>query len=299
MTSPSRRVASLTAGVICAAVASLHAGSNARAVDFVGTGLIYLETFVDDGYPTTPEVDHRGVGGLIGFSTPFFGSGPAYVGGVPHVHLDPASGFTGLFHGPQAFDPHDSSRLGLRGGYANFAVEGGGGSGSSEMWASFSETATTPLGALVVVGTDGATDSGQLVLSAPGSFEDVNLPTATVTAILSGAGYEIDLFVDRTAETAVASVTVDGFPAVETPVLALAQFARATFAGFAHGADLRGGSSTVDVDLTSFAIHALGVAIPTMGTPATALEIGAIDLAVAPRFPPPRTVQSTLAARGI
>lgn len=238
----------------------------AGALDFGGASVVYRELLAGETtYPTTPEIDKIGAGGFIGASIPL-GSAPTLTGSAAHVSLPYPGPFSRLLLLIQSNVLGESS-FGLRAGFENLTASSPGFS-RSEVSAGFDLPTHPIVGVLLAVAHNPGNDSAQLSVlnssQAGGGAESVPIPPAALAALVAGAAFEIDLFVDRSKQTAVGSVAINGFGTIETPVLALTQVG-GNLTGWNQAAGHSSpGPDQLDVDLTSFEVHALVPQVPAL-----------------------------------
>jgi hypothetical protein len=188
------------------------------SLDFASELLVYREGFVGEiAYPTTPDVDEIGGGGLIGLGFVYGTSDPVLTGTVATASLVAGGGgVAGVAFVGGAFG---SESNGIRGGFANlalptdsFAISGVGGVYD-----------TGPLGSAVRVELEisrNALGVSSGVLVAKERDEDANtesfllsfLTAAESAAVAAGSTFVLDVLADRVAGTVSASIDIPGFP---------------------------------------------------------------------------------------
>lgn len=191
---------------------------------------IYDEDFLGEvGFPTTPEVDPTGIGGLSAFAS---GEGPpalptidgsegiltlaaqGSLGPSPEVAAVAAGGGTfgpsiGFFEVSATFQNFSSVFAGIGAVQANIGVVDA--LASANVLAILSDGSSGLMDIIVLEQTIGVAGNDQL---------RVTLPDSVRTAVLGGASYDIDLLVDRQLGIAEASLQI-GSDVFSTPSLNL------------------------------------------------------------------------------
>jgi hypothetical protein len=189
----------------------LMVASASHALDFGSAVVVYRETFTETS-SLTPEVDAFSAGGMFGLSSPP-GSAPVLTGSAAHVHLPVPSEFTSLGVG-LVTDVFGTKVVGVRASYANI-TSGTPGDMSAYLTAILSPV--IPANVHLALHGDPGNEFGIFALNfLAGPNIPILLPTDAVLGLLAGNAFEIDLFFDRTAETATASIEIDGFGSFQT-----------------------------------------------------------------------------------
>ena len=240
--------------------ACLLLAETASALDFDESQRIYEETYVgEQSTPLTPEVDTTMVGGLI--VSDF--DNASLTGDALHIFIPnpappaPLESNLGLAHSPTpTTSTIGSASIGVRGRFANVLIAGTG-----DGWADVVVSTGIDIGARVYMISPGIAILGVGPTDLDGSTL-VLLPSPHALAVLAGAPFWIDLFVDTNAGTASASVEISGFSSVSAPVAVLDPFV----AGFTRVTQ-RGGVEDVIEFPTSFAVDFTGLELyPAIGT---------------------------------
>ncbi|MCR9095727.1 MAG: hypothetical protein NXI30_16015 [bacterium] len=229
------------------------------ALDFALADRVYLEDFdAETGYPTVPDIDLLGLGGQIGqdvLTDGTTGAGaPELIGGVARglVTLDfplpfPISEVTVV----------DATNwglgdIGMRGRFAGTQMVGDG-SGFASMRSTHVDGADVyRVTMTVLMVRSGATESASLRLElfelfGPTTASTLDLTPAEANALLGGAIFDLDLFLDRAAQLATGSISIQGFSEEEVS-LSIAAADGVAPTEFLHG----GGFATISA--TSFQI---------------------------------------------
>jgi hypothetical protein len=249
----------MRAPVLCSTTALaltlvLAAGTPAAGLDFSGHGLFHQETYVGElAYPTSPETDAYCAGGLEG-SLGLFSVGATLNGTTAHVDIP--NGFVQTTHLVMgSLGPEPTATIGLRGAFDNLAFVGPPDLVQVAVAAMFDSA--FPLGPSVFGGIDYIDASTVDLLVSEGGVPPlvssrVALDASARAALLSGP-FTIDLFVDRSAGLAVASVDIDGYGVVTTAAIPLSTVTALTdYYGALQGVFHSGiGPSSVVADFTS------------------------------------------------
>ena len=218
------------------------AGSPAGALPFLAADEIYSEDFeAETGFPTSPEIDSLSIGGLEVYLGPIGNQPPDPTVSGGRVHLQTAP-FPDSLQTPYSANgvrfgaSGTSPALGVR-------IEAGAHSLSSvdTEWFGFeAEFFQSTASVSFVSGGISFEDSGggpvlslvsqQTTFIFPGggattTNESVPLSPALSNAVLSGAFYELDVFIDSDDSVLVTSLEMDGVGSAETPSLSLSGLA--------------------------------------------------------------------------
>lgn len=249
------RVVSRAFVAVGVAFATAPAGN---ALDFSSANLIYEESYVGEtGYPTTPEVDLIGAGGLSplldgGAVPPTIADGEAAVAlSTPPSSQAVGSAFPGAGVG--------TSSIGLRGWFNDLDPASPEGQVNAGVQAFY--PVEGGIAALVTIQSMGGGSIGALTMF-DGLSGSTSLPlgAAQVAAILAGTPFTVDLFVDRGAALASGSLDMPGFPTVSDSLpIASIGMGDALSSGGSGGSLQAGVASTAGFDLDRLrAYSALG-----------------------------------------
>jgi hypothetical protein len=234
----SLRVAIRSIALGAFAVATLVAGAPrvGSALNLATDVLVYQEDFEGEaGFPTSPEVDSLGIGGLDGASdADLLGPPPVITGTAVREVVSPAT--TDLEAALVLAEELGSDSFVLRGEFFGLdvpvemsALVSVGASfpflppltdyPGLNLWLTVSDVAppAPATGTLTLVETDGDYTNGVL-----DNTLEVPLSAAQVTTLRGGAPFTLDLRVRRDAGTIAGSIEIDGAPALFIGPLALA-----------------------------------------------------------------------------
>jgi hypothetical protein len=188
-------------------IATLIPASSARAVDFSGVPRVYQEVYDDLAFPTNPEVDLAGMGGLHYW---FVSSVAPFLTGTD-AHISTSDGQYGTQLWPGLLGTAD---VGIRGGYANLTVSSDGGAMVRQAFF-FSSQFTSLLAELYVRFVGGVAVAASLIVEEDSEYSSANydfvpLSPGAALAIGNGGPFSMDLWLDRTASTLTASIEVPG-----------------------------------------------------------------------------------------
>lgn len=254
------RSASHLPGVLGGLASACLLSCEARALDFSGHQLVYEETYDgESSFPTSPEIDLQGFGGMTGGSSPNGSAAPTLAGGSARVDValvlpsdDPVQ-FTQTV--PTAIG---AGTLGLRGGFAGvvrdpdgYTVLGYSATYSSSDRIISASVHLTSLGANLEVRI---TDISSSFVANSG----VSLAAGDAALIDAGGALTFDFEIDKATSTGTASVQVAGGGAYTTPVLALSGLdgGAPVDAVWQLGGVSPGFSQPTHVDMTDFALYA-------------------------------------------
>lgn len=194
----------------------LLAGPSAQALDFDTSDLLYQETYTGETTsPTSPEADTISLGGLSQ------GGAVTLTGTVAQVDAPCCGPSTGgiMWSASPSTSTHGAADVGARAYFDDLTIAGDG-----TIQATVGvEVNDSTIVAGIRLTRSGSTDSAlfRLLEGFGGTEALLALTTAETTALLGGAPFTVDLFIDRTAETAIASVQIDGFAETTTAPMAL------------------------------------------------------------------------------
>lgn len=239
----------------------------ASALDLAPEQLLYAETYLgESSYPTTPEVDRAQAGGLDGYS--FTTMGPSAVG--PTLTGDAARVVIGggpdlaMFSSIGATQMVGSGSVGLRGAFEGFVHVGDGtafAAVDSEFLVDLQSWIRVSAGLLLT--RSGSVQTATLrvietdVYLGSSTSADLALSPRESDALFGGAGFTIDLFVDKGASVADGSVRVDGFGSPNTTQIAIA--AQIPPAGVSvsqyAGVEAANAPTSMQVDMRDFEVY--------------------------------------------
>ncbi|MEM7410466.1 MAG: hypothetical protein AAF430_09565 [Myxococcota bacterium] len=252
--------ASIVTRALAACTSTLFLGTSVTALSLESR--IYREDYeAETVFPTTPEEDVLGIAGMSGFDTlltgePALQSGAAQVFASGPINLEGTAIDTAATLGANDF--------GLRGQYANVTMVGDG-----TAFAGLSSAVEITRDAISVgvrMQRQAGNESAELRVSLVSGADGVTviaeaflaLSGREAAALLGGAAFTLDLFVDRGSNRALGSIRVDGYP--ETPPVDIDLFGVGTSA-IASASQLGGFDrfatqpSSVELDLTAFEVH--------------------------------------------
>lgn len=196
---------------------ALCLASEAAALGFDPVHLILSEDFEGEtGFPTTPELDLGGFGGMSGLAIGSGGvvaGGPVLTGGAARVEVfDNGAAVVEVV--ADALAPVGDTTVGRRSDFSGLTITGDGTS-----WAGINFVFFTPLRevlAYLQVVTAGAsvTASFEIILLDQGvevAQDSIALTTAQATAVVAGTPFTVDLFVDQDAAHGIATIAIGGF----------------------------------------------------------------------------------------
>jgi hypothetical protein len=240
----------------------------------MGSTVVYREDFLGEtAFPTTPEVDLIGLGSFesatVGDPPPLVPT-PDGVAGLVDLTVagQGGTGIQQVIVGSPTGASFGSSQIGVSGRFSGFDPTYIG-AGSAGMGIVLSDGVINAIGMLV----DGSQGLMQLGVFESNSGGFINQRTLQLSfeqraAILAGAAFDLDLWVDVDQGVAVATLDMGGSSVLATPMIGLNALAGDFYgiAAFTQMLDVVGGAD----DVLAVNLHELSATVPE---PSTALLI--------------------------
>ena len=259
-------------------LATLAFASPAAALDFSSLSEVYRETHTESAFPLTPEIDLLGAGGMFGASNGNGGAAAPFQSGSGYAatasgQLGPILVETSALVTASA-GVAGANTLGMRANFDNATLVANG-----------VARATASVGTLFagtnVSGAISLEDTGSVILTIAEStissgivgLDVVSLDAFDSALITAGSAFAIDILIDRSLNTAAASVRITGGGAYSSNTLALSAVAGPATAFVQSGIvwnseptipDFFGGDDSFSVILEDIAVFS-SIPEPTTG----------------------------------